>query len=89
MARESTAVARAGTQVSNTTSRVPSLLAATGRETFVSLRPIKDFVRTLRPDHPLRLVISGEPDQLAPDEFCVKLTIWLRLLPSERNLTLY
>ena len=55
----------------------------------MSLRPIKEFVRTLRPDHPLRLVLAGEPEQLTPDEFCVKLTIWLRLLPPDSGLTLY
>ncbi len=50
----------------------------------VSLRPIKEFVRALRPDHPLRLVLMGEPDEMDRGEYYVKLTIWLRLLPDAK-----
>ena len=43
----------------------------------------------LRPDHPLRVVLSGEPDEIQTFEYLVKLPIWLRLLPNESSLILY
>jgi hypothetical protein len=49
----------------------------------VSLRPLKEFVQRLSPDHPLRVVLMEEPDEIDRTEYCVKLAIWLRLLPNE------
>ncbi len=74
-----TTVTRAGALTSP--SRPPS--PTTIPPETVSLRPIKEFVRNLRPDHPLRLVLVGEPDEMDRSEYYVKLTIWLRLLPLE------
>ena len=49
----------------------------------VSLRPLKEFVQRLSPDHPLRVVLMDEPDEIDRAEYCVKLTVWLRLLPNQ------
>gem|GEM_PF-2848595 len=48
----------------------------------VSLRPIKEFVRKLRPEHPLRVLLTGEPDVMSVREYCSKVSGWLRLLPA-------
>jgi hypothetical protein len=50
---------------------------------MISLRPLKEFVQQLNPDHPLRVVLMSEPDEMDRAEYCVKLTVWLRLLPNE------
>jgi len=52
---------------------------------MVSLRPIKEVVRKLSPDHPLRMVLMGEPDTMDRGEYFVKLTVWLRLLPADAH----
>ena len=49
----------------------------------MSLRPLKEFVQRLSPDHPLRVVLMDEPDEIDRAEYCVKLTVWLRLLPNQ------
>jgi hypothetical protein len=78
MARGTT-VTRAGAHT--IASRPPTPVQSSESDQAVSLRPIKEFVRNLRPDHPLRMVLVGEPDELDRREYYVKLTIWLRLLP--------
>jgi hypothetical protein len=80
MARGETTT-RAGALTSS--SRSPSPPQITGANGKVSLRPIKEFVRSLRPDHPLRTVLMGEPDHIDSSEYLVKLTVWLRLLPND------
>jgi hypothetical protein len=72
-----------GAGAPTTSSRAPSLPSATTAKGTVSLRPLKEFVRNLRPEHPLRLVLVGEPDEMDRGEYYVKLTIWLRLLPPD------
>jgi hypothetical protein len=47
----------------------------------VSLRPVKQFVRSLEPAHPLRVVVISEPDEMDRSEYLIKLAVWLRLLP--------
>lgn len=81
IARGPTTIARA--EDHTTPSPSPSHAQNASEQGPVSIRPIKEFVRALRPDHPLRTVLVGEPDQLSREEFYVKITIWLRLLPSE------
>ena len=49
----------------------------------IATRPLKEIVRKLPPDHPLRVVVLGEPDEIDGDECFVKLTVWLRLLPEK------
>jgi hypothetical protein len=75
-----TTVTRAGAHTSSSWS--PSPPQITGANGKVSLRPIKEFVRSLRPDHPLRMVLMGEPDHINSSEYLVKLTAWLRLLQN-------
>ena len=65
---------------SSRTPTPPTRLPANGK---VAIRPIKDVARKLPPDHPLRVVILSEPDELDGDECFVKLTVWLRLLPRD------
>lgn len=63
------------------TSRPPSpRRGALSRARTVRLLPLKEFARKLRPDHPLRVVLVEEPDEMDAAEFCVKVTIWLRLV---------
>ncbi len=76
-----TTISEAGAPTSS--SRAPSLPQAASTSGTVSLRPIKEFVRALRPDHALRLVLMDEPDEMDRGEYYVKLTIWLRLMPDE------
>ena len=49
----------------------------------VAIRPVKDVVRMLPPGHPLRVVVLSEPDELDGNEYFVKLSVWLRLLPKD------
>jgi hypothetical protein len=53
---------------------------AVTRVRTVRLVPLKEFARKLRPDHPLRIVLVEEPDEMDAAEFCVKVSVWLRLL---------
>ncbi|MGI0132659.1 MAG: hypothetical protein ACREDK_06165 [Thermoplasmata archaeon] len=49
----------------------------------VLIRPIKEFVRRLEANHPLRLALAGEPDEMDSAEYLVKLSVWLRLMPED------
>ncbi|MDA4131737.1 MAG: hypothetical protein OK454_01240, partial [Thaumarchaeota archaeon] len=49
---------------------------------IISLRPVKEVVRSLTPDHPLRIVLLGEPDEMPRAEYGAKLMGWFRLLHS-------
>jgi hypothetical protein len=46
----------------------------------VSLRAMKDLVGKLGPEHPLRILIAGEPDEMPQPEFASKVVGWYRLL---------
>jgi hypothetical protein len=50
------------------------------RAPMVQMAPLKEFARKLRPDHPLRVVLAEEPEEMDSEEYCVKISIWLRLL---------
>jgi hypothetical protein len=52
-------------------------------ELVVSLRPLKTVADKLLPDHPLRILLSGEPENLPVEEYLLKLPGWYRLLRSE------
>jgi len=82
-----TSISRAGALT--TASPSPSLPTGEDVRTKVSLRPVKEFVRSLRPEHPLRIVLAGEPDEIERSEYFVKLTVWLRLLPPDGDPNLY
>ena len=45
----------------------------------VDIRFLKEFVRQSRVPPALRFLIVQERDRLAPEEFCVKVGLWLRL----------
>jgi hypothetical protein len=51
----------------------------------ISMRPIKEVIRGLSPDHPLRIVLLGEPDEMPRAEYGAKLKGWFRLLYSAKN----
>jgi hypothetical protein len=80
MAR-ATSVTRADALTSS--SRTPSLPKVPQSNGKVTLRPIKDVVRKLQPNHPLRVVVLSEPEEIDGDEYFVKLTVWLKLLPRQ------
>jgi hypothetical protein len=64
-------------------SRSPSLPTIVAQERKVSIRPLKEFAEQLSPDHPLRVVLLSEPDTINAGDYCVKLEVWLRLLPVD------
>ena len=66
-----------------TSSRSPSPLVEQRPNGKIATRPLKEIVRKLPPDHPLRVVVLSEPEEIDGDECFVKLTVWLRLLPKE------
>lgn len=63
--------------------RSPPSAPLPAKPEMISLRPVKEFVRNLKPGHPLRILIMGEPDDMTRSEYCSKLMGWLRLLPEE------
>ena len=48
----------------------------------ISLRPLKERAEYLAPDHPLRVLLAGEPDELPVGDYLTKLPGWYRLLRS-------
>ena len=48
-------------------------------EDVISLLAIKSAIRGLRSDHPLRIVLMGEPDEMTRAEYASKLMGWVRL----------
>jgi hypothetical protein len=59
--------------------RSPFPLPSNGPEEAISLRGLKSFAQNLRPDHPLRIVLLGEPDEMSRSEYGSKLMGWIRL----------
>jgi len=47
---------------------------------MISLRPIKGLIQTLGQDHPIRIVLLGEPDEMPRWEYEAKVMGWIRLL---------
>ena len=72
-----------GARAPPASSRSPSQPETSRPNGKVATRPLKEIVRKLPPDHPLRVVILSEPDEIDGDECFVKLTVWLRLLPKD------
>ncbi len=59
----------------------PPFLPSSERSTpTVSLRAMKDLVGKLGSEHPLRILIAGEPDEMSQAEFASKVVGWYRLL---------
>ena len=52
---------------------------------MVSLGPIKELIRGMRTDHPLRIVLNGEPDEMPQWEYRLKVSGWVRLLYSVKE----
>jgi hypothetical protein len=59
--------------------RTPSPSPAASGDEMISLRDVKRAIRGLRADHPLRIVLLGEPDEMPRAEFASKLLGWVRL----------
>ena len=66
-------------------SRSPSPATEPRPNGKIATRPLKEIVRKLPPDHPLRVVVLSEPEEIDGDECFVKLIVWLRLLPKDRH----
>lgn len=58
----------------------PGHFARTTTPGLVSLRGIKTASEVLRPDHPLRVLLAGEPEEIPMAEYRVKLPGWARLV---------
>lgn len=55
--------------------------------TKLNIRPIKNFVADrISRKHVLYQIILKEQDLLEPNEFVIKLDIWLKLLAEEMNI---
>ncbi len=47
---------------------------------MVDMAPLKSAVERLPVKHPLRQVLSGEPDRLRFQEYAAKVLVWIKLL---------
>lgn len=54
-----------------------------GGQVRVSMRPLKSITDGLPTDHPLRILLSGERDDIPLEEYLAKLPGWFRLLKSQ------
>ncbi len=45
----------------------------------MNLKPFKAAVGRLRADHPLRVLLAGEPDEIPRTEYAAKVLGWYRL----------
>jgi hypothetical protein len=77
MARGTT-ISRAGALT--TASRPPSPVRFAGADLMVSLREMKEMARSLGTSHPLRILLSGEPDEIPRQEYASKVVGWFRLI---------
>ena len=51
----------------------------------VSIKRLKEFaLERLPADSVLRDLILGEDDDIQPEDYCVKTSVWLKLLDHER-----
>ena len=50
-----------------------------GGPELVNLKPFKAAVERLRADHPLRVLLAGEPDEIPRTEYAAKVLGWYRL----------
>ena len=46
---------------------------------LVSLRAFKAAAERFKPDHPLRILLAGEPDEIPRNEYASKVLGWYRL----------
>jgi hypothetical protein len=53
------------------------------RPGIVCIRPLKELAKSLDRDHPIRMALLGEPDELPSADYLAKLSVWLRLIPLE------
>jgi hypothetical protein len=51
----------------------------------VSIVPLKDMADRFAPDHPLRILLAGEPDDIPREEYASKLPGWYRLMYSQED----
>lgn len=77
MARGAT-ISRAGALT--TASRSSSFVRFGGADLMVSLREMKAMAQSLDPSHPLRVLLSGEPDEIPRQEYATKVVGWFRLI---------
>ena len=54
--------------------------AAGFEDSTVDLRPLKRTVRGLPADHPARIAVLNEPDELPRAEYAGRLPVWFDLL---------
>lgn len=52
---------------------------------MVSIKHLKGFASKLGPQHPLRLIMLTEPDEITWDEYTMKAEIWWRLLALKED----
>lgn len=53
---------------------------------LIDLKPLKLAARVLPISSALRSLVLEEPDEIPMSEYCVKITVWFRLLrPAERG----
>jgi hypothetical protein len=69
----------AGPPPSDESERSPFAAPPIDSGEVISLRSLKAFAQNLRPDHPLRIVLLGEPDEMSRSEYGSKLMGWVRL----------
>ena len=49
---------------------------------IVDLRPLKTAVLSLSPGHPLRILVSSEPDEVPREQYAAKAIGWFRLITA-------
>lgn len=54
-------------------------------DTMVDLRSLKQAAEALGPAHPLRVLVSGEPDEIPREEYVSKILGWYRLARTPRD----
>jgi hypothetical protein len=69
----------AGALSSSKSERPPFPSFEIAPEEVISLRSLKSLAKNMRPDHPLRIVLLGEPDEMSRSEYGSKLMSWIRL----------
>lgn len=46
----------------------------------VDLRPLKAIAERLSPQHPYRVILLGEPDEIPWEDYATKMPVWFRLV---------
>ena len=55
------------------------------RAVMISLQAMKTLAVNYPVDHPLRILLAGEPDEISRDEYVSKLPGWFRLVRSRED----